>query len=87
MSGLKLKHLSANEIEFLAEESLIFIESDVDHPPFQFLSGTFGPLVSGLTCEVPLWLALTLKKKGKCKIVTPDWMSVANLEAFVAHER
>ena len=27
-----------------------------------------------LFTQVPLWLALTLKKQKKCRIVLPDWI-------------
>lgn len=87
MSGLLLKSLSASEMEFVAEDTLVTITSNVDHPIFHFISGDFGPLIAGLPCELPLWLAITLRRKGKCIIQPPDWMSVESLERFVAHER
>ena len=79
--------VSAAENEFLAEETLIMIIASIDHPLFRFISGDFGPLVSGLPCMVPLWLALTLRKRGMCSITIPRWMEVANLEKSLASER
>jgi GINS complex subunit 2 len=87
MSGLVIKSLSASEIEFLAEETIVTVTSSVDHPKFKFLSGDFGPLIAGLPCQLPLWLAITLRKKGKCKIEMPEWMSVTSLEEFIKHEK
>ena len=75
------------ENEYLAEETLITIISGVNHPAFKFISGQFGPLVSGMPCDVPLWLAITLRKRGKCTINMPSWMEVDNLERLVASER
>ena len=87
MSGLILKSISAAEMEFIAEDVLITITSNVDHPVFHFISGDYGPLVAGLPSELPLWLAITLRRKGKCTIQIPDWMSVESLERYVSHER
>ena len=87
MSGRLLKSLTASENEFLAEETLITITSAIDHQPFLFISGSFGPLQAGFPCEVPLWLAITLRKRGKCTIAVPEWMSVRSLEQNIANER
>jgi GINS complex subunit 2 len=86
MSGLTLKCLNSAENEFLAEDELITIVSNFDHAEFQFLSGNFGPLESGLPCTVPLWLAVLLRKRGKCTIQAPGWMTVEFLERAVAEE-
>lgn len=87
MSGLTLKSINAAENEFLAEQSLITIIPGVDQPKFQFISGQFGPLTGGFPAIVPLWLAITLRKRGKCTIQMPEWMSVAALELRVQAER
>jgi GINS complex subunit 2 len=79
--------LSAAENEFSAEDTIISIVPNVNHPIFRFISGTFGPLESGIPCDVPLWLAVTLRKRSKCVIRMPNWMSVGNLENVVNHER
>jgi hypothetical protein len=36
---------------------------------------------------VPLWLAVALKKRGKCTIRTPDWMTVDRLTQVLDAER
>ena len=87
MSGLMLKSFSSAEMEFIAEDTLITITSSVDHPTFHFISGDFGPLIAGLPCDVPLWLAITMRRKGKCTIQIPEWMSAESLERYVARER
>ena len=87
MSGLKLNSIQSSENEFIAEESIIEIISSFDHPQFKFVSGIFGPFVSQMPCRVPLWLALSFKKKGKCTIVAPSWMTVEELERTVSNER
>jgi len=87
MSGLNLNSINSAENEFLAEHTLITIIPGVDQPKFQFISGQFGPLTGGFPAIVPLWLAITLRKRGKCTIQIPDWMSVAALEQRIVAER
>lgn len=87
MSGLTLNSINSAENEFLAEHTLITIIPGVDQPRFQFISGQFGPLTGGFPAIVPLWLAITLRKRGKCTIQIPDWMTVAALEQRVLTER
>ena len=79
MSQLLNKNIGPLENEFIAEETIITITSNLNHPPFRFISGKFGPLEAGLPCQVPLWLAITLRKKGKCIIAMPEWMTVSVL--------
>ncbi len=86
-SGTLLKSLTSAEHEFLAEESPIVIIPSEDHQAFRFISGTFGPFSSGMPCMVPVWLAITLRKKGKCTIKIPGWMTVPSLTETLAQER
>lgn len=86
MSGLALGQVNAAENEFLAENTLISIQSNIDHGEFFFLSGHFGPLEVGMPCTVPLWLAVLFRKRGMCTIIVPEWMTVKFLEDAVAAE-
>ncbi|RYF51371.1 MAG: hypothetical protein EOO38_03395 [Cytophagaceae bacterium] len=36
----------------------------------------YGPFQPPSACSVPIWLALSLKRKRKCRIVCPDWLVV-----------
>lgn len=38
--------------------------------------GDFGPFFPQIAAQVPLWLAVALKRRGKCAIRHPEWMSV-----------
>jgi GINS complex subunit 2 len=40
------------------------------------VQGDFGPFFPQIPTKVPLWLAVALKKRSKCTIRTPDWMTV-----------
>ena len=87
MSGLSLSCLNSSENEFLAEETIINITPEFDHSELHFIRGKYGPFVSNFDVDVPLWLAIALRKQGKCRIAIPDWMTVAKLEGFVHFER
>lgn len=86
-SGLLLKTISAEESEFLATETIVRITSNIEHSEFHFISGIFGPLQPGVPCDVPLWLAIQLRRTGKCTIETPEWMTVPRLEQYISDER
>ncbi len=73
-------------LEFGAEEIFVEITPLFNHPPFLFISYTIGPIISGLPIEVPLWFAISLRKRGRCKIRVPDWLTVACLEKLVKEE-
>lgn len=40
------------------------------------LQGDLGPFNPGLPVEVPLWLAINLKQRQKCRLIPPAWMDV-----------
>ncbi|KAJ9096833.1 hypothetical protein QFC21_005104 [Naganishia friedmannii] len=48
--------------------------------------GVYGPFEPPRRATVPLWLALSLKRKKKCRIIPPDWLSPEILNAMVAEE-
>jgi GINS complex subunit 2 len=73
-------------LDFTAEEILVVIIPSFTHPGFDFISYKIGQVDSGLPIEVPLWLAITLRKRGKCKIKIPDWLKVEYLEKLVKVE-
>ncbi|GAB2299847.1 DNA replication complex GINS protein PSF2, variant 2 [Dionaea muscipula] len=90
---------SAAEMEFLAEDEMIEIvpnmriESLPHHkktrmePPLHLISGDYGPFQPQILTRVPLWLAVALRKRGKCTIRPPEWMSVENLTRILEAER
>lgn len=40
------------------------------------LQGDLGPFNPGLPVDVPLWLAINLKQRQKCRLLPPEWMDV-----------
>ncbi|KAL6526808.1 hypothetical protein OROGR_015898 [Orobanche gracilis] len=79
MAGTSEPHasvFSAAEMEFLAEDEMIEIVPNLRMDPLNFISGDFGPFRPQIATEVPLWLAVALKRRGKCTVRAPDWMAV-----------
>ncbi|WFD38629.1 DNA replication protein psf2 [Malassezia japonica] len=75
------------EMEYVASsETLIRILPLVSVDRVRLLSGTYGPFRPPAHAEVPLWLALSLRKKRKCVIIPPDWLSVDALTEYVRQE-
>lgn len=74
------KHLQAgltpDELTFLAEDDVIDIVPLFSMSRVRLLSGIYGPFTPPSRATVPLWLALSLKRKRKCRIVPPEWLQV-----------
>jgi len=70
---------TANEIEFLAEDESITIIPNFNLDTLSLINGDYGPFKPSIPIKVPLWLAITLKKRQKCKIQPPLWMDVEYL--------
>ncbi|KAH0673435.1 hypothetical protein KY284_024522 [Solanum tuberosum] len=78
---------SAAELEFLAEDEMVEIVPNMRMEPLNLISGDFGPFRPQIAAQVPLWLAVALKKRGKCTIRPPEWMSVEKLTQLLEAER
>ncbi|KAK6929347.1 GINS subunit, domain A, partial [Dillenia turbinata] len=90
MAGQSDPHLSifsAEEVEFLAEDEMVEIVPNMRMERLSLICGDFGPFRPQIATEVPLWLAVALKKRGKCTIRTPQWMSVEKLTQVLEAER
>jgi GINS complex subunit 2 len=85
-SGMMLNGVSAEENEYLAKEELVTVVSRVNQPRYQFMSGKFGPLEAGVECDVPLWLALHLRKSSRCGIKIPQWLEAESLKQVLENE-
>ena len=67
--------LSAEESYFFAENTLISIFPSIQCPRMSLICGEYGPFSVPSQVQVPLWMALVLKKNSACKILSPDWLS------------
>ncbi|CAG9466623.1 unnamed protein product [Pedinophyceae sp. YPF-701] len=79
------------ELDFFAEEELVSILPKFtlrqEQGKLHLLDGAYGPLRANTPAKVPLWVALSLRRKNKARIQPPEWMSVANLEKVLEAER
>lgn len=65
------------EMEYVAgTETLVDILPLISLDRVRLLSGTYGPFQPPTHAQVPLWLAVSLRKKRKCVIIPPAWLSV-----------
>eukprot|EP00958_Prasinococcus_capsulatus_P024369 scaffold3791_cov390-Prasinococcus_capsulatus_cf.AAC.13 len=53
----------------------------------EMLRGDREPMRPNFETEVPLWMALSLRKAQRCRIVPPLWMDRKNLEDVLDFER
>lgn len=78
---------SIPEIEFSAQDELIAILPNFKMDALNLVSGTFGPFEPQQPVNVPIWLALMLRKERKCGIITPEWLDHDSLRTKEDEER
>jgi GINS complex subunit 2 len=79
--------ITAAQIEFLAEDEKVTIIPNFKLDSMSFIGGEYGPFIPLVPIEIPLWLAVTFKKRQKCKIKPPTWLSVDHLTNVLSAER
>ncbi|MEE6500389.1 hypothetical protein FKM82_003765 [Ascaphus truei] len=79
--------MDASEVEFLAEKETVAVIPNFSLDKVYLIGGDLGPFNPGLPVVVPLWLAINLKQRQKCRIIPPEWMDVEKLEAIRDQER
>ncbi|WZY83688.1 hypothetical protein YC2023_030072 [Brassica napus] len=90
MAGQTDPHVSLfspEEVEFMAEDELVEIVPNMNMEPLNFIAGDFGRFIPQIPIQVPLWLAVALKRRGKCTFRPPGWLSVDNLTQVLEAER
>ncbi|KAK9350991.1 hypothetical protein V1505DRAFT_360453 [Lipomyces doorenjongii] len=68
------------EISFLAENSLVTIIPRQAMESVGLIGGTIPSMRPMRRIEVPIWVAVLLKKQSRCNIVPPNWLSEENLK-------
>uniref|UniRef100_A0A6B2LKV4 Uncharacterized protein n=2 Tax=Arcella intermedia TaxID=1963864 RepID=A0A6B2LKV4_9EUKA len=71
----------------MAEDEWVTILPSFNHPTMHFISGDIGPFEVSIPINVPLWLAITLKKRKMCNIKPPSWMTTENIRSLVQREK
>ena len=74
-------------MEFFACDEHVEIVPSVSMPVLHLLAGDVGPFRAQRPVIVPLWLAVSLQARRRCRIVPPDWMSIENLSETRREER
>ncbi|GIX76901.1 DNA replication complex GINS protein PSF2 [Caerostris extrusa] len=74
------------DLEFLAEQESVRIIPNFSHGKLYLIRGDVGPFIPGNTVQVPLWLAINLRQRQKCRIQPPDWMCIETLEEVKQNE-
>jgi len=74
------------ELEFLAENENIRIVPNFSLDELLLIGGTLGPFHAGLPIQVPIWLAINLRQRSKCRVLIPDWMDVNTLQRIKEEE-
>lgn len=74
------------EVEFLAEKEDITIVPNFSQDKIYLIGGDLGPFNPGLQVNVPLWLAMNLKQRKKCRIIPPAWMDTETLQELKQEE-
>ncbi|KAK9482918.1 hypothetical protein V1527DRAFT_430533 [Lipomyces starkeyi] len=69
-----------SEISFLAENSLVTIIPRQAMESIELIGGTIPSMRPMRRIDVPIWVAVLLKKQSRCNIVPPDWLSEENLK-------
>ncbi|XP_050310601.1 probable DNA replication complex GINS protein PSF2 [Anthonomus grandis grandis] len=79
--------MDPDEVEFWAEKTPIQIVPTFNSKPIFLIGGDVGPFRASIPINVPLWLAINLKKQQQCKIIPPDWMDVDHLTELKESEK
>eukprot|EP00945_MAST-04E_sp_MAST-4E-sp1_P000630 g630.t1 len=75
------------EIEFVAENSMVTIIPKFKLGVLYMITGEYGPFLSQTPAEVPVWLAVHLKKLQRVNIKVPDWLEVEYLSSCLDQEK
>ncbi|EWC46152.1 hypothetical protein DRE_04530 [Drechslerella stenobrocha 248] len=84
--ALPNQHLTPQEVAFICESELITIVPRQRLGALNLISIDTRPLVPPQRADVPLWLAVFLRRQKRCNVVPPDWLTVENLERLVREE-
>ncbi|CAH3141849.1 unnamed protein product [Porites lobata] len=79
--------MDPSEVEFVAEKEKISILTNFSENKIYLIGGDIGPFNASLPTEVPLWVAIFLKQRRKCRIQPPDWMDVERLQELKEKEK
>ena len=79
LADLSKVAMNPAEVEFLAENQTIQIIPNFSHERLYLICGEVGPFRPGIPVNVPLWMAINLKQRQKCRLTAPEWMTLETL--------
>ena len=80
--------MDPDEIEFICEDCVVSVIPNFSFDPIHLISGSIGPFCAGIPVQdIPIWLAIHLRKQQKCRIVPPEWMDIERLEHIKDEEK
>ena len=79
--------VTPEEIEFVAENSMVTIIPKFKLGVLYMITGEYGPFLSQTPAEVPVWLGVHLKKLQRVNIKAPDWLEVEYLTSCLEQEK
>ncbi|KAB5577693.1 hypothetical protein GE09DRAFT_1086997 [Coniochaeta sp. 2T2.1] len=78
--------LTHAEVAFLCEMEMVTVVPRQRLESIKLLSGTTSPLRPPHRSDLPLWLALLLKKQRRANIVPPPWLHPDSLRTLIHQE-
>ncbi|CAA9964369.1 hypothetical protein PTNB73_09543 [Pyrenophora teres f. teres] len=78
--------LTPPEIAFLCEMELVTVIPRQKLEGLELLGGPIRPLNPPHRTNIPLWLALLLKRQRRASILPPAWLNTHSLTAILDHE-
>ena len=86
MKAIKLMSVSSAVVANLASVRCLADGTGLART-YHVMQGTYGPFVPSVPTEVPLWLAIQLKKAKQCKITPPEWLDPGNTWICTTHAK
>ena len=78
------------EVEFIAEDIAVEVTPNFTSPAQREAKVLLFKNISSFEAQsrkpVPLWLALSLKKRSKCTVTMPDWLKTEKLNSILKAE-
>ncbi|VDM43758.1 unnamed protein product [Toxocara canis] len=62
------------------------IKPNFNEDQLHLVCGDIGPFEAGMPISVPIWMAVNLKKRHKCEIIPPEWLTVDELKRMITVE-
>jgi len=85
--GRSSRKLTLSEGEFFAENTLITILPEISSDRnLELISGQYPRFKKDRKMKVPIWLAVMLRRKKRCRIVPPEWMTERSLQEWLDKE-